>query len=110
MATQHLQFQMASGKTQEFANTNKVLLRYPYCNGMKTGYTDAAGHCLVSSADDGTNAVISVCLGDSQAIWNDSQKMLAYGLAAAKAKQTAQNQPPSSNPPAPGTAGTLGGL
>ena len=29
MATQHLQFQMASGKTQEFANTNKVLLRYP---------------------------------------------------------------------------------
>ena len=107
MATQHLQFQMASGKTQEFANTNKVLLRYPLCNGMKTGYTDAAGHCLVSSADDGTNAVISVCLGDSQAIWNDSQKMLAYGLAAAKAKQTAQNQPPPPNPPAPGASGGL---
>ena len=107
MATQHLQFQMASGRTQEFANTNKVLLRYPYCNGMKTGYTDAAGHCLVSSADDGSNAVISVCLGDSQAIWNDSQKMLAYGLAAAKARQTAQNQPSPPNPPAPGTAGGL---
>ena len=107
MATQHLQFQMASGKTQEFSNTNKVLLRYPLCNGMKTGYTDAAGHCLVSSADDGNTAVISVCLGDSKAIWNDSQKMLAYGLAAAKAKQTAQNQPPALNPPVSGTAGGL---
>lgn len=81
MATQHLQFQMASGKVQEFANTNKVLLRYPLCNGMKTGYTDAAGHCLVSSASDGNNDIISVCLGDSKAIWNDSQKLLAWGLA-----------------------------
>ena len=94
MATQHLQFQMASGRTQEFANTNKVLLRYPYCNGMKTGYTDAAGHCLVSSADDGNNAIISVCLGDNKSIWNDSQRLLSYGLAAANARRTGQQTPP----------------
>ena len=99
MATPHLQFQMASGRTQEFANTNKVLLRFPYCNGMKTGYTDAAGHCLVSSADDGNNAVISVCLGDSKAIWNDSQRLLSYGLATANARRTGQQQlePPPLN-------------
>ena len=83
MATQHLQFQYADGKMREFANTNKVLLRFPLCNGMKTGYTDAAGHCLVSSADDGTHAIISVCLGDNRQIWNDSQRLLTWGLAAA---------------------------
>ncbi len=94
MATQHLQFRMASGRMQEFANTNKVLLRYPFCNGMKTGYTDAAGHCLVSSADDNGTAVISVCLGDSKAIWNDSQKLLAWGLANTQARpSTAQAAP-----------------
>ena len=86
MATPHLQFQMASGQVKEFANTNKVLLRYPFCNGMKTGYTDAAGHCLVSSADDGSHAVISVCLGDNKSIWNDSQRLLMWALAAANAK------------------------
>lgn len=91
MATQHLDFPMANGQIHTYSNTNKVLGRFPYCNGMKTGYTDAAGHCLVSSADDSSNAVISVCLGDTKAIWNDSQKMLAYGLAAARTKGTAQN-------------------
>ncbi len=96
MATQHLQFQMASGRTQEFANTNKVLLRFPYCNGMKTGYTDAAGHCLVSSADDGNNAIISVCLGDNKSIWNDSQRLLSYGLATANARRTGQQTAPQS--------------
>ncbi len=86
MATQHLQFQYADGRMREFANTNKVLLRFPLCNGMKTGYTDAAGHCLVSSADDGTHAVISVCLGDNKSIWNDSQRLLTWALAATSAK------------------------
>ena len=83
MAVKHLQFQYASGRMGEFSNTNKVLLRFPLCNGMKTGYTDAAGHCLVSSADDGTHAIISVCLGDNRQIWNDSQRLLTWGLAAA---------------------------
>ncbi len=93
MSTQHLQFRMAGGQMREYSNTNKVLLRYPLCNGMKTGYTDAAGHCLVSSADDNGSAVISVCLGDTKAIWNDSQKLLAWGLANMRARQTAQVAP-----------------
>ena len=87
MGTQHLQFQYADGKMREYTNTNKVLLRYPLCNGMKTGYTDAAGHCLVSSADDGAgHAVISVCLGDNKSIWNDSQRLLMWALAVEATK------------------------
>ena len=100
MATVHLDFRMANGQIRSYSNTNKVLQRFPYCNGMKTGYTDAAGHCLVSSADDNSNAVISVCLGDSRAIWNDSQKLLAWGLGIAKARANAHNATPAA-------AGTL---
>ncbi|NCV22821.1 MAG: hypothetical protein EBV45_12885, partial [Chloroflexi bacterium] len=37
----------------------------PACNGMKTGYTQAAGFCLVSSASSGRRDVISVVLGDA---------------------------------------------
>ena len=59
METKRLAFQYNNGKIREFTNTNKVLARYPLCNGMKTGYTNAAGHCLVSSATDGNRAVIS---------------------------------------------------
>ncbi len=87
MSTQHLQFQYADGKVREYTNTNKVLLRYPLCTGMKTGYTEAAGHCLVSSADDGAgHAVISVCLGDNKSIWNDSQRLLMWALAVEATK------------------------
>ena len=87
MSTQHLEFQYADGKTREYTNTNKVLLRYPLCTGMKTGYTDAAGHCLVSSADDGAgHTVISVCLADNKSIWNDSQRLLMWALAVEATK------------------------
>lgn len=91
MGTAHLDFRMANGQIHTYSNTNKVLGRFPFCNGMKTGYTDAAGHCLVSSADDNNNAVISVCLGDSKAIWSDSQKLLAWGLGIARLKQNGSN-------------------
>ena len=45
-------FRYANGRTRELENTNKVLKRLPYCNGMKTGYTEAAGHCLIASGAD----------------------------------------------------------
>lgn len=33
--------------------TNKLLERYPYAIGVKTGYTDDAGLCLVTAAGKG---------------------------------------------------------
>jgi D-alanyl-D-alanine carboxypeptidase (penicillin-binding protein 5/6) len=67
------------GRVREFENTNKVLQRWPLCNGMKTGYTEGAGHCLISSAAHAGRHVISVILGDKE-VWNDSYRMLAWGL------------------------------
>ena len=78
-----LPFRFADGKQSTFTNTNKVLQRYPYCNGLKTGYTRASGKCLASSARKGTSEVIVVILGSSSAkIWDDSQKLLEWGLGS----------------------------
>ena len=78
----HMVFRYADGHTREFDNTNKVLRRLPYCNGMKTGYTDAAGHCLVSSATRPGRDVISIVLGDPKShVWIDSAALLTWGLS-----------------------------
>jgi D-alanyl-D-alanine carboxypeptidase (penicillin-binding protein 5/6) len=76
-----LVFRYANGRTRELENTNKVLKRLPYCNGMKTGYTEAAGHCLISSGSRGGRDVIVVVLGDTKArVWRDSSALLSWGL------------------------------
>jgi D-alanyl-D-alanine carboxypeptidase (penicillin-binding protein 5/6) len=74
-------FTYADGRVRKFETTNHVLLKYPFCNGMKTGFTDAAGHCLISSASNGSREVISVVLGDTGYVWRDSYALLAWGLA-----------------------------
>jgi len=76
-----LVFRYANGRTRQLENTNKVLKRLPYCNGMKTGYTEAAGHCLIASGTMPGRDVIVVVLGDSKAgIWQDASALLSWGL------------------------------
>ncbi|HEX8296379.1 MAG TPA: D-alanyl-D-alanine carboxypeptidase family protein [Chthoniobacteraceae bacterium] len=69
------------GRVKTFQATNQVLRKWPLCNGMKTGYTNAAGHCLISSASSGGRDVIVVILGDKE-VWNDSYRLLSWGLAS----------------------------
>ena len=74
-------FRYASGRTRELENTNKVLKRLPYCNGMKTGYTEAAGHCLIASGTLPGRDIIVVVLGDSKSgVWRDASALLSWGL------------------------------
>lgn len=76
-----LVFRYENGRTRELENTNKVLTRLPYCNGMKTGYTDAAGHCLISSGARPGRDVIAVVLGDKKSnVWTDSAALLSWAL------------------------------
>lgn len=76
-----LVFRYANGRTRELENTNKVLKRLPYCNGMKTGYTEAAGHCLIASGARPGRDVIVVVLGDGKAgVWKDSAALLSWAL------------------------------
>lgn len=76
-----LVFRYANGRTRQLENTNKVLKKLPYCNGMKTGYTEAAGHCLIASGARPGRDIIVVVLGDSKAgVWRDASALLSWGL------------------------------
>ena len=77
----NLVFRYANGRTRELENTNKVLKRLTYCNGMKTGYTEAAGHCLIASGTRPGRDIIVVVLGDSKSgVWQDASALLSWGL------------------------------
>jgi len=78
-----LEFHYANGRVREFKNTNKVLRGFALCNGMKTGYTEAAGHCLIASGENGGRDVIVVVLGDNTQVWRDAYLLLAWGLLSA---------------------------
>ena len=63
-------------------NRNNLLWRDDSVDGMKTGHTDAAGYCLVSSAKRDGMRVISVVLGTSspKARIDGSQALLNYAF------------------------------
>src|SRR5690349_1788515 len=76
-----LVFRYANGRTRELENTNKVLKRFQFCNGMKSGYTEAAGHCLIASGSRPGRDVIVVVLGDTKSgVWTDAASLLSWGL------------------------------
>ncbi|MBP3348779.1 MAG: D-alanyl-D-alanine carboxypeptidase [Clostridia bacterium] len=60
-------------------NENKMLYNYDGANGIKTGYTKAAGRCLVSSATKNGMTLVAVVL-NSQPMYADCSAMLDYGF------------------------------
>jgi D-alanyl-D-alanine carboxypeptidase (penicillin-binding protein 5/6) len=80
-STKGYTFRYSDGRTRLLQNTNKVLKTLPYCNGMKTGTTNASGRCLVSTGSLGGRDVIVVVLKSNSAnIWSDSEKLLRWAL------------------------------
>ena len=63
-------------------NRNSLLWRDPSVDGMKTGHTDEAGYCLVSSAERDGQRIVAVVLGTSsaKARVDGSQALLNYGF------------------------------
>ena len=63
-------------------NRNKLLWRDKTGDGFKTGHTESAGYCLVSSARRGDMRLISVALGTAseEARASVSQSLLNYGF------------------------------
>ena len=87
MKTRNYDFRYTTGKVVPLRNTNRVLRTYSFCNGMKTGYTDLAGHCLISSGSYKGRDVIAVVLGSNKArIAEESTRLLAYGLKLSNAQ------------------------
>jgi D-alanyl-D-alanine carboxypeptidase (penicillin-binding protein 5/6) len=77
-------------------NRNLLLWRDPTVDGLKTGYTDAAGYCLIATAQRefpnlgpggkgaGPRRILTVLLNTTsmQARANESQKLLNWGFQA----------------------------
>ena len=63
-------------------NRNRLLWTDPYVDGMKTGYTENAGYCLISTAKRGPQRLIAVALGTASdsVRATESQKLLNYGF------------------------------
>jgi D-alanyl-D-alanine carboxypeptidase (penicillin-binding protein 5/6) len=81
VATPRVEFRFTDGRVRQLVNTNRVLHQAPWCNGMKTGYTRAAGHCLVSSGQKNGRDIIAVVLGSNKAnVFDDSRRLLEWGL------------------------------
>ncbi len=64
-------------------NRNGLLERDPTVDGLKTGHTDSAGYCLVTSSLRDGMRLISVVLGSTsmRARENASASLLGYGFA-----------------------------
>ena len=63
-------------------NRNRLLWRDPSVDGLKTGHTEAAGYCLVTSALRNDMRLISVVMGssDEESRATSSQSLLNYGF------------------------------
>ena len=74
-------------------NRNRLLWTDPFVDGVKTGYTDAAGYCLIASAKRGPRRLLSVVLGagSDPARASESQKLLNYGFQFYDTVQLYQN-------------------
>jgi D-alanyl-D-alanine carboxypeptidase (penicillin-binding protein 5/6) len=64
-------------------NTNKLLKRYSYCDGGKTGFTNDAGFCLTATAIKDNLRLISVVLGadSSDNRFSSTINLFNYGFS-----------------------------
>jgi D-alanyl-D-alanine carboxypeptidase (penicillin-binding protein 5/6) len=65
-------------------NRNRLLGRDPYVDGLKTGYTESAGFCLIATAERENRRLIAVVLdaGSESGRASEAQKLLNYGFEA----------------------------
>ncbi len=81
VSTKSFEFTFNNGRTRTLKNTNRLLRTVDFCDGMKTGTTNASGRCLISTGTLNGRSVIVVVLGSNSAnIWSDSEKLLRWAL------------------------------
>lgn len=62
-------------------NTNKLVRFYPGVDGLKTGYTKEAGHCLTATAKKGDMRLIAIVFGEPDSSMRNKEisSMFDYG-------------------------------
>lgn len=68
-------------KVSVYQNHNRLLKMYKSCTGGKTGFTKAAGRCLVTSAEKDGIRLIAVTL-NAPDDWNDHISLYEYGFSS----------------------------
>jgi serine-type D-Ala-D-Ala carboxypeptidase (penicillin-binding protein 5/6) len=70
------------GDARIVQNRNALLWLYPGAIGVKTGFTSAAGFCVVATAVRGNERLLAVVLGEPGEPFSDAAALLNYGFAA----------------------------
>lgn len=79
--------EVGSGRVCQVTNADRFLREYQGAMGVKTGYTNKAGHCFVGAAQRGEMRLITAVLGSGwggsgkEKKWTDTKKMMDYGFA-----------------------------
>jgi len=83
------------------ANRNRLLWTDPTVDGMKTGFTEAAGYCLIASAKRGERRLVSVVLGAQSDTLRtaESQKLLNFAFQAYETRRLYKKGEPVATPP-----------
>ncbi len=79
VATKTHRFQLG-GRARIFDHHHKMIGRYAGTIGVKTGFTEQAGHCLITAARTADGIAFTVVLG-SQDHYSDTTALLDYGKA-----------------------------
>ncbi|MEA3018607.1 MAG: hypothetical protein QOI47_131 [Actinomycetota bacterium] len=82
-----LTFTDLSGRKHRFVNHNDLLHTYSGATGLKTGFTHAAGNCLVATAERGGRTMLAVLMGSS-ALYADAGRLLDLGFATPAATES----------------------
>ena len=71
-----------SGRVTDLTNTNRLVRFFSGTDGLKTGYSSEAKHCIVASAARDGTRFLTVLLGfdTSKARFDIAQKLLGYGF------------------------------
>ncbi|WP_295100784.1 D-alanyl-D-alanine carboxypeptidase family protein [Selenomonas sp.] len=80
VSVQDADFNWLHDASKHITSENKLLWQYRGGNGVKTGYTERAGRCVVSAAKRDGVQLIAVVL-DDPVMWTDAYAMLDYGFA-----------------------------
>ena len=68
-------------RQRKFTNRNRLVLRYPFVNGVKTGHTRGAGYVLVGSASRNGIQLVSAVLATPSEAARDSDTMALFRYA-----------------------------
>ncbi len=82
-------------------NKNRFLREFDGAIGVKTGFTNQAGHCFVGAAERDGMKLISVVLASGwgekgkEQKWVDTKRLMSYGFAAYKVQQLVEEGEPA---------------